>query len=233
MSVPHFFEPTLNTTQTHFTLSEESSKHCIQVLRMKAGESIQLLNGQGHSCSASIISEDKRKTVVLLSAAITIPPPPIKIQLVISLLKNTARFEWLLEKATEIGVSEIQPIICKRTENQRFRHDRMQGILIAAMLQSQQAWLPVLKTPVAIDKIMTESKTSLRLIAHCEPGEKQLLKNLPASTDYEILIGPEGDFAPDEIQMAIENNYTPVSLGNTRLRTETAGMVAVTLLMNK
>jgi 16S rRNA (uracil1498-N3)-methyltransferase len=233
MSLPYFFEPDLTIAKNHFTLSEESSKHCIQVLRMKMGEQLQLINGKGLICAATIVSEDKRKTVVLLQESISTNPPTTKVILGISLLKNPSRFEWLLEKATEIGVTEIQPLICKRTEHTRFRQDRMQGIIIAAMLQSQQTWLPILQTPASVDSIITHSTNNLRLIAHCEPGNKPLINQLPLSKAYEILIGPEGDFTSDEIKLAIENKYEPISLGATRLRTETAGMVAATLLMNK
>ena len=232
MSLPFFYEQNIPNTSSHFTLSEETSKHCTQVLRMKAGACLQLTNGKGILYKASIVNEDKKKTVVLIEEATTVPPPEKKISIAISLLKNASRFEWFLEKATEIGVTEIQPLICQRTENTRFRHDRMNGILIAAMLQSQQAWLPVLQEPVAFKNCVAQSTHQQKLIAHCEEDSKQFIKNLPIAAQTRILIGPEGDFSPEEIQMALNNYYIPVSLGETRLRTETAGVVASSLLVN-
>ena len=233
MSLPFFYEPEIPKTSSHFSLSEETSKHCIQVLRMKLGEKLQLTNGKGNLYKASIISDDKKKTVVLIEESTTVPQPSQKISIAISLLKNASRFEWFLEKATEIGVSEIEPLICARTEHTRFRHDRMNGILIAAMLQSQQAWLPVLHEPVAFSDCVKPSTHLQKLIAYCEEDQKQFIKNLPSSTDTQILIGPEGDFNLEEIQLALSNHYLPVTLGETRLRAETAGMVAATLLMNR
>jgi 16S rRNA (uracil1498-N3)-methyltransferase len=233
MSLPFFYEPEIPTTSSHFTLSEETSKHCIQVLRMKTGEKLQLTNGKGILYTASIVSEDKKKTVVFIEESKTISAPSKKISIAISLLKTAARFEWFLEKATEIGVSEIQPLISARTEHTRFRHDRMNAILIAAMLQSQQVWLPVLQEPVAFKKFITQSTYTQKLIAHCEEEKKQFIKGLPASADTQILIGPEGDFTPEEIELALGNQFLPVTLGDTRLRAETAGVVAATLLINR
>jgi 16S rRNA (uracil1498-N3)-methyltransferase len=233
MSVPFFFEPTIVQVTSHVTLSEENSKHCTQVLRMKAGSLLQLTNGKGLLCKASIVSEDKKKTVVLIEESTTVPLPQKKISIAVSLLKNASRFEWFLEKATEIGVMDIIPLLCARTENTRFRFERMHGILVAAMLQSQQAWLPVLHEPVSFTDCLQRSSHQQKLIAHCEEDQKQFIKNIAASVDIQILIGPEGDFTPDEIGLAIKNNYLPVSLGETRLRAETAGIVAAALLANK
>ena len=233
MSVPFFYETEIAQLHSHFTLSEETSKHCIQVLRMKAGEYLQLTNGLGVLYKASIVSEDKKKTVVMIEEARSMPAPSKKISIAISLLKTANRFEWFLEKATEIGVTEIQPVISARTEHHRFRHDRMNAILIAAMLQSQQAWLPVLQEPVSYADLIKKSNFSQKLIAHCEEDKKQFIKDLPLSGDTQILIGPEGDFSLEEIKLALDNHYLPVSLGETRLRAETAGVVAATLLVNR
>jgi 16S rRNA (uracil1498-N3)-methyltransferase len=147
-------------------------------------------------------------------------------------LKNASRFEWFLEKATEIGVTEIIPVISKRTERQHFRFDRMNGILIAAMLQSQQTFLPVLHEPIFYSEIFKFSGCETKLIAHCVDDNKVEIKDITISNNTQILIGPEGDFMPDEIAQALQHNYQPVTLGNTRLRAETAGIVAATLLVN-
>lgn len=233
MALPFFYEQLIPETASHFTLSEETSKHCIQVLRMKTGDALQLTNGLGTLFRAGIVSEDKRKTVVLIEEKKQIPPASKKINIAISLLKNANRLEWFLEKVTEIGITEIQPIICSRTEHQRFRYERMNGILIAAMLQSQRVWLPLLHEPVPFKDIVRRSVCSQKLIAHCEGEKKQFISQLPASSDTQILIGPEGDFSAEEIQLALTNHYLPVTLGETRLRAETAGVVAVTLLANR
>lgn len=233
MPLPFFYETEIPQLHSHFTLSEETSKHCIQVLRMKVGEKLQLTNGLGILYKAAIVSDDKKKTIVLIEESTTIPAPSKKTSIAISLLKNANRFEWFLEKATEIGVTDIQPLICSRTEHHRFRHDRMNGILIAAMLQSQQAWLPVLHEPVAFTKFIVQSAWPQKLIAHCEDEQKQFIKDLPSSAETQILIGPEGDFNAEEIKLALDNQYLPVSLGETRLRAETAGVVAGTLLVNR
>ncbi len=231
MALPFFYEPDLPVSPGHFTLGEETSKHCIQVLRMKAGSRLLLTDGLGRMSETSILSEDKKKTVVQLTNVFQVPVPVKKVRICISLLKNTSRFEWFLEKATEIGIREIQPLLCDRTEHTRMRTDRMKNILSAAMLQSQQAWMPLLKEPIALEKALQPSGYSQKLIAHCAETSRQYIKDLGPSLETEILIGPEGDFSPEEIQMAIEKQYAPVTLGETRLRAETAGVVAATLLM--
>jgi len=231
MALPYFYEPQLSAGATAFTLSEDTSKHCVQVLRMKTGEQLHLTDGKGHLFVATILSPDKKHTEVKIASAEFTPPAKRKAAIGISLLKNNSRLEWFLEKATEIGISEIIPLICNRTERQHFRQDRMNGILVAAMLQSQQVWLPLLHSPMAFDAIPTLS-FGQRFVAHCEPGEKKELSRQAITNDVLMLIGPEGDFSPAEIELALAAGFEPVSLGNTRLRTETAGVVAATLIMN-
>lgn len=205
----------------------------MQVLRMKTGEPLQLTDGNGNLYTAEIVSVDKKKTVALVTAHQALPQRANKITISIALLKNVSRLEWFLEKATEIGVTTIQPLITDHTEHQRFRHDRMNGILVAAMLQSQQAWLPVLHEPVAFNDCVKASAHTQKLVAHCEDGHKQFIKNLPVANDTHMLIGPEGDFSHAEIELALRQGFLPVSLGDTRLRAETAGVVAATLLANR
>ena len=233
MSLPFFYEPLLQPNASHINLSEESSKHCIQVLRMKTGAKLRLTDGKGLLCSASIAGEDKKKAVAAIEKTEQLPQPAKQVSIAISLLKNITRLEWFLEKATEMGITHIQPLICQRTEHPRFKQERMEGILVSAMLQSQQCWLPVLAEPMAFDKYVPASAWQQKLVAHCEEDRKQLLKELPVADRTEILIGPEGDFTPAEIALAIQSGYLPVSLGDTRLRAETAGMVAAALLVNR
>lgn len=229
MSLPIFFEEEISD-QSSVILTEETSKHVTQVLRMKNGEKLQLTNGKGKIVTVEIIQEHKRSTGVKVISTSNIPPRTSNITIAISLIKNTNRFEWFLEKATEIGVSEVMPLICERTEKQKFRHDRMKNILVSAMLQSQQAWLPMLHEPIKfLEAIKTASKQN-KYIAHCIEDEKMSITNQSINRSTIIFIGPEGDFTKEEIDIAIANSFIPVSLGETRLRTETAGIVACVLL---
>jgi len=203
---------------------------------MKEGEKLNLTDGKGSLIEAEITDANKKHcSVKVTNSQLTTHNSP-KITIAISLLKNTNRFEWFLEKVTEIGISEIIPLICDRTEKQKFRHERMKGICVSAMLQSQQTWLPVLHEPVRFeDLIIRQFDNCQRLIAHCLEEGKQNLNHrlISKSSNQLIAIGPEGDFSKDEIRLALENNFIPVSLGDTRLRTETAGIVASVLLVSQ
>jgi 16S rRNA (uracil1498-N3)-methyltransferase len=232
MSLPFFYEPTLTNAEASFTLSEESSKHAIQVLRMRNGEQLQITNGCGLLSTATIISDHKKHTIVTINQSSFINKSSKEICIAISPVKNNARFEWFLEKVTEIGITEIIPLFCERTERTNFRHDRMNNILVSAMLQSQQTWLPVLHELTDYEKMIASNEWSQKLIAHCEEDQKVSMNQLTMKNNVQILIGPEGDFTKAEIQLAKQNNYEAVSLGETRLRTETAGLVAAILLKN-
>ena len=230
MSIPLFYEPLLPALPAHFTLSEETSKHCVQVLRMQAGELIGVTNGLGLKYDAEIVSADKKQTVVVLGNPVLLARPTPVTSMAISFVKNPARMEWLLEKATETGVSAFYPLLTERTERAHFKAERWESILVSAMLQSQQVWKPLLHAPVSFNELVQQPFNGVKMIAHCEPGNKQPLSGLPKAGSQMILIGPEGDFTIEEIRFAIANECIPVSLGNTRLRTETAGLVAAVLL---
>jgi len=231
MSIPYFYQQELIASGA-FILNEETSKHCIQVLRMKTGETLHLTDGKGGLCKAIITNEHKRNCEVNIVESTIQEHKGRKISLGISLLKNANRLEWFLEKATELGITEIIPLLCQRSEKQQFRFDRMNQILISAMLQSQQTWLPILQQPTKLEEVINSSIHSQKLIAHCEEGTKQSINELKIANDVQILVGPEGDFSPTEIDLALQKGYSPTSLGSTRLRTETAGIVAATLLVN-
>jgi len=232
MSVPYFYEPLIATWMTQFTLSETSSKHCVQVLRMDVGEQIDITNGQGGLFHATIQVAHKKNAVVTITASKQTDRPKQKLQLGISLLKNAVRLEWLFEKATEIGVTSITPLVCERTIHERFKTDRMQQIIQSAMIQSQQTWLPVLSEPMPLLQFITKGIAAQKLIAHCEPLHKTSIQSIEPSDDLLLLIGPEGDFAPSEIEAAIAKDFMPIDLGPTRLRTETAGIFALSCLKN-
>ena len=245
MALPFFYIETIDSSLSSFVLNEETSKHVAQVLRMQWGEQLQLTDGEGNLFTAQITDNNKKQVAVKITESSSIQHPVSSISIAISLIKNRSRFEWFLEKATELGVTEIIPLICERTEKEKFRFDRMKSILVSAMLQSQQCWLPLLHEPVSFDKLWQDPETlpkfrtlaklesyQQKFIAHCIETEKRNLadminENLSSKI---ILIGPEGDFTSEEVQSAIEHHFIPVALGNTRLRTETAGIVAATLL---
>jgi len=235
MNLPFFYTPEYNPLQEPFVLGEETSKHIIQVLRMKKGEALTLADGKGNLMSAEIIDDHKKRCGVRITGTQFIPADPRRITIAISLLKNSNRFEWFLEKVTEIGVQEIIPLICERTEKQKFREERMQNILISAMLQSKQPWLPVLHSPLVYEMIFSKEEimhTSQKFVAHCMEDQKRKLADLVNESlpSQIILIGPEGDLTAQEVQLAVENHFDGVSLGDTILRTETAGIVAATIL---
>lgn len=229
MDLPIFFIED-SFTPDIITLNEDTSRHVIQVLRMKAHERLQLTDGAGNLLTAQILDEHKRKCTVKIVERHVIEPGKNKVCIAISLLKNANRFEWFLEKATEIGATEIIPLLCERTEKQHFRYDRMKQIVISAMMQSKQTWLPVLQQPTMISKVITGSTYSTKLIAHCEEQTKTSITDFRKKPSIQILIGPEGDFTRDEISLAREHKFETVTLGDTRLRTETAGVVAATCL---
>lgn len=229
MELPIFFLDTPATAHV-LTLNEDTSRHVVQVLRMKPQERLQLTDGAGTLLTAEIVDDHKKKCTVKIIDRQAIARKQQEVCVGISLLKNASRFEWFLEKATEIGVTEIIPLLCDRTEKQHFRYDRMNQIVISAMMQSKQAWLPVLQQPAVLSTIIASSKYETRLVAHCEEEMKKSVADFRKHPSVQILIGPEGDFTKDEISLALDDNFVPVSLGETRLRTETAGVVAATVL---
>ena len=230
MSIPYFYEPSILSGQTSFTLNEISSKHCVQVLRMQENQRVDITNGLGYLFEATILTAHKKNTIVQIQSEKYIAAPSQKITLGIGLLKNLTRLEWLLEKATEMGVYEIMPLVCEHTLFEKFKLERFQNILQSAMIQSQQVWLPVLGTPVKFKEAIQNQKQAQKLIAHCEAGDKINIKEIEAGADLQLFIGPEGDFSSSEIELALANNYQPIHLGPTRLRTETAALFALSVL---
>jgi 16S rRNA (uracil1498-N3)-methyltransferase len=228
MSVPYFFVEDINPSVRDIELDEDASRHIIQVLRMKEGENVRLTDGKGNNALATLISAHKKHAIVAVKSIETISHQSPQLCIAISLVKNASRFEWFLEKATELGAAVIIPMICERTERQKFRHDRMSGICRSAMLQSMQSWLPVLHEPVSFADVVSNAKQRQKMIAHCVKEAKVEFSSLynPSLDSHIILIGPEGDFTDGEIARAREYNFIPGSLGSTRLRTETAGIFA-------
>lgn len=235
MALPFFYIQDYNPSQKEILLDEDTSHHIVQVLRMKEGEMLNLTDGRGTLITAEINHAHKKRCEVIVIDSRFTSHDSRRITIAISLLKNTSRFEWFLEKATEIGVTEIIPLICERTEKQKFRLERMQQICISAMLQSHQCWLTLLHQPLKYEHFISRKEpasTEQKFIAYCaETSDKKPLSIFKPFNPGIILIGPEGDFTHEEVRHALERGFVPVSLGETRLRSETAGMVAAVLLM--
>ena len=222
-----FYNPNINETTESFFFDREESKHIIKVLRKKDGDSLFVTNGLGFLFKTQITLASDNKCVVSIISSEKRKPLPYHLHLAVAPTKMNDRYEWFLEKATEIGISEITPIICDHSEKKHTKTDRFDKILLSAMKQSNQYFLPKLNEPIAFkDFIKIENKGQL-YIAHCEETQKKSFKEaLKPNSDVTMLIGPEGDFSEKEIKLAIESSYIPVTLGNTRLRTETAAIVA-------
>lgn len=222
-----FYNSTLDNSISQFSFSPEESKHIVKVLRKKEGDTLSITNGTGHIYEAKIIVADLKKCKVELISHKKIHSHKHSLHLAVAPTKMNDRFEWFLEKATEIGVTEITPIICERSERKVIKLERMQKVLQSAIKQSLQAYLPKLNQAIHYSEFLLTEKPGLLFIAHCAKGEKMELKRRVApDKDITVLIGPEGDFTRNEIDLAYKNGFLPVSLGKNRLRTETAAIVA-------
>ncbi len=229
MSLPLFFHDELNALPGDFLLKEDTARHIVQVLRMQPGELLHLTDGKGLFATARITATGKKRCEVKLTELDQVAAPQPGLHLAIAFTKNSSRNEWLLEKATEMGVTSIIPLMAHRSERIPAIKDRWRNILIAAILQSRQAWLPELAEPANPEQILQHfAAIPQKLLAHCIPGLTRLpLKEalLPGRATL-ILIGPEGDFTPEEVDLCTKAGCSGIGLGTTRLRTETAAMVA-------
>ena len=211
-----------------YTLDETESKHCVRVLRLEKGDEITLVDGRGGFFTAEIADPNpKRCLVTVTQSEVNFGLRNFQVQVAIAPTKNIERIEWFLEKATEIGINRVIPILCRHSERKEIKHDRLEKVMISAMKQSLKAYLPQLDNLTKFSDFVRQPFEGQKFIAHCEEQHRELLKNavIPGE-NYLILIGPEGDFSLEEIEIAINAGFVPVSLGDSRLRTETAGMVA-------
>lgn len=222
-----FYNPTINESSEFFSFDKEESKHIIKVLRKKDTDILFVTNGLGFLFKTKItLASDTKCTVKIVSVEKGLTPK-YHLHLAVAPTKMNDRYEWFLEKATEIGIAEITPIICDHSERKAIKTDRFDKIIQSAMKQSNQFYLPKLNEPISFKDFIKVKNDGIQLIAHCEETNKKSLKDiLKPNENITILIGPEGDFSEKEIQLALENKYIPISLGNTRLRTETAAIVA-------
>lgn len=220
-----FYSPEISDI---FTLPQEESKHCIKVLRLKTGDTVHLTNGLGNLYTTRIVDDNiKRCTLEVNHTEYEYGKKDFKLHMAVAPTKNISRFEWFLEKATEIGVDEITPLICENSERRVVKTDRLNKIIIAAMKQSLKTYLPKLNEAVKYSDFVNRETTNSKHIAYCSESHRNLLKKVSKQKENtEVLIGPEGDFSKKEIELAFEKNYQAVSLGQSRLRTETAAIVA-------
>jgi len=221
-----FYTPEI-ADKNSFTLNESESKHAIRVLRLTIGDAIQLIDGKGNFYEAIIVDDNPKKCEVQLvkinKEVITKP----NLHIAIAPTKNNERLEWLIEKCTEIGITEITPIICEQSERKHLKTERLYKTAVAAMKQSLKATLPKINELRNYNDLITTSFTGKKLIAHCyQQNQKHLKDCCIKGENVLILIGPEGDFSLQEVALAIDNGFEPITLGTSRLRTETAGIVA-------
>lgn len=223
-----FYTPDIDPKSATWALNEEESKHCARVLRLQVADQIRLIDGKGNFYSAAISDAHPKKTLLKILSVERDPNQRNHyLHIAVAPTKNIERLEWFLEKATEIGVDEISLIICQRSERKEVKTDRLNKIITSAIKQSIKAWHPVLNEPIAFNKFLSTQFEGQKFIAHCEAGDKLNLKGeLRPLGRYLILIGPEGDFAPKEIEDAMKNDFKAITLGKSRLRTETAALEA-------
>ena len=222
-----FYTPDISSTE--YTLSEEESKHAVRVLRLEAGEMVQLVDGKGGLYEAKVTEPNpKRCKLEVIKTVSESGKKPYHIHIAVAPTKNLDRMEWLVEKAVEIGIDEISFLKCARSERKELKLDRLEKIAISAMKQSLKAYLPKLNELIPYKTFLGNMDTSSQTyIAHLEEGNRSDLKQIDTSEkSYCVLIGPEGDFTPEEIEMALAKGVKPVTLGESRLRTETAALVA-------
>ena len=221
-----FYTP--NILGDFYQLDEEESKHCIRVLRLKVGAQVNLIDGIGGFYLAEIIDDHPKKTTLkVLSVHREFGKRNHYLHIAVAPTKNIDRLEWFLEKATEIGIDEITPIICDRSERKEIKIERSNKIITAAVKQSLKAYHPLLNPPISFKNFILQASADIKYIAHCEERNRGFIasKFIP-NQNYLVLIGPEGDFSPLEIDFALQNGFVPITLGTSRLRTETAALKA-------
>jgi 16S rRNA (uracil1498-N3)-methyltransferase len=220
-----FYTPDI--TQNTYTLNEEESKHCVRVLRLTVGSIVNLVDGKGGFYTAEITSDNPKKVALaILKVETEFHKRNHYLHIAVAPTKNIDRLEWFLEKATELGIDEITPIITDRSERRVVKEDRLNKVITSAVKQSIKAYHPKLNEAISFDAFLKEPFEGEKLIAHCiDQGEKQFISKLVSPYQkYLILIGPEGDFTPEEVNLALNKGFKALTLGDNRLRTETAAL---------
>lgn len=230
-----FYDPQFDPAAGTLRLDEEEARHALRVMRLDTGDTICVTDGRGNLYTCRIIEADRRRSLL------TVQPEsvdhgagvlPYRLTMAVAPTKNIDRFEWFLEKATEVGVSEIIPLECARSERRTIKPERCQKVIAAAMKQSLKCLCPQLHPLTTVERVLEMPFAGRRFIAHCDPsaGERRFLGSLlRPGEDAVVLIGPEGDFSPEEIASALARGFEPVTLGSQRLRTETAAIAATVM----
>ncbi|WP_304036073.1 16S rRNA (uracil(1498)-N(3))-methyltransferase [Mesonia mobilis] len=222
-----FYNPAISSEDKEVIFPKDESKHIVKVLRKQEGDNLNITNGKGFLFSAEIIEANHNKCKAKITAVEQERDKKYHIHLAVAPTKMNDRFETFLEKATEIGLDKITPIICDHSERKVVKINRFERVLQSAMKQSLHYSMPEISEAISFQEFIQQEQNEQKFIAHCEENEKKSLqKELEPGKNYTILIGPEGDFSSEEIESAIKAGFVPVTLGNTRLRTETAAIVA-------
>jgi 16S rRNA (uracil1498-N3)-methyltransferase len=228
-----FYCPDIHSSD--ILLSPGESAHCVRVLRLGKGEKVQVMDGKGGLFEAVIANPDARQCHLEITGSAILPPARnFNLHIVIAPTRSIDRFEWFIEKSVEIGIDTITPLLCQRSERRVLKTDRLQKLIIATMKQAQVLYLPLLNELTDLGEFIRNysGPRENRFIAHCGDTPRQKLQEaIQAGKDSVVMIGPEGDFTPEEVELAINKGFTPVSLGQNRLRTETAGVVVCNSLI--
>ena len=219
-----FYAPEIEKT---LTLPEEESMHCARVLRLQAGDSVEVIDGVGGLFHCEIVTPHPKHTEVRIVEREYAKPPVCKVHIAIAPTKNIDRSEWMVEKATEIGIAEITPLLCRFSERKNINTERLRKIAISTTKQSKHIYLPKVNDLTPIDTFIKNNNDEVRFIAHCyEQKKEELFRVCPRAGSVVVMVGPEGDFSTEEVETALAHGFRPVTLGESRLRTETAGIVA-------
>ena len=224
-----FYQPAIQQGVLHLDPTE--SKHCTKVLRKKAGDKINITDGRGFLYEALITIADPNECQFEIQEKKTEPARSFTIHIAISPTKHPDRFEWFVEKAVELGVDRITVMMCEHTEHTHIKAERLEKIAISAMKQSLRLTLPKIEGPIDFKTLVNQAGAGSKYIAYVDSNNPEHLKTVAQrGSDAVVLIGPEGDFSPQEIEVAVSKNFLKVSLGSNRLRTETAGLAACHIL---
>ena len=223
-----FYAPSLQPGHATYLLPEDESKHAVRVLRLAAGDAVTLVDGRGTRYPAAVADANPKRCALRISGHEAVAPRATYTHVAVAPTKNLDRMEWLVEKATEVGVERLTFLRCARSERRELKLDRLEKIAVSALKQSGQTWLPQLDELIDFESFIQEVDPAATFIAHLEAGERTALAQVVAAAPRCcVLIGPEGDFTPAEIELALSRGVRPVTLGSSRLRTETAALAAV------
>lgn len=221
-----FYAPDIETT---LTLPQSDSQHCVRVLRMQPGDELEVIDGRGHRFRCVLADAHSKHAAVEIIEKTDMPLSwQQKITVAVAPTKHMDRMEWMVEKLTEIGVNRIIPLLCRRSERKEIKTERLEKIAVSAMKQSLKSVLPVISPMTPLRQVITEFGETQRFVAYCDPAvpRRDLCMAYRPGKDAVVMIGPEGDFSPEEIEETLNSGWIPVTLGDNRLRTETAAIVA-------